>query len=137
MGVNGKDIGPFTVHFTIAATPTWQNADQSRLEMGTTTRASGMTINWTPGASVYNILITGSSYSDGTGQTGAAFECFVPSNLGTFTVPAQTMLALPGASFTEIDFRPVLPSQNFTASGLTLGIMNFEYQTSIFGVQFQ
>ncbi len=136
-GGGGPDVGSFAIQFNIMQSPTWQNSDQNRLETSTVTRANGMTINWTQGSSDYNVLITGSSFTDDTGQTGAAFACLVPSTLETFTVPAIAMLALPGTPYTEVDFKPALPAQSFSASGMALGIMNFAYQTSVVGVQFQ
>lgn len=135
--VNGRDISPFTLRFTIAATPTWDGVDQNRIITSGVTRANGMTLNWTPGSASYNLAITGSSYTDGTGQVGAAFICSVPSTLGTFTVPAQVLLTLPSTPFTEIDFKPVLPAQGYSSTELNVGIMNFQYQTSIFGAQFK
>ena len=132
----GRDIGAFATKFTIVATPTWTGGDQNRLATTGVTRASGMTINWTPGTAagsgVYNVVIRGTSYTDGTGQNGATFLCLVPSTLGTFTVPPSVLYALPSGPFTEVDFEPALPSQSFTATGLDVGILSFHYQTSVF-----
>ena len=131
-GSGGRDIGKFTTGFTIVATPTWQGPDQNRLITAGVTRASGFTINWVSGSAAYDVLITGTSYTDDTATIGASFFCVVPSTLNTFTVPPNVLLALPSGPYTEIDFRPALPPQNFTASGLDVGILNFNYQTSIF-----
>jgi uncharacterized protein (TIGR03437 family) len=131
-GSGGRDIGPFSTQFKIVATPTWQGGDQNRLITAGVTRASGMTINWTAGSAAYNVVIRGTSYTDGTGQTGASFACLVPSSLNTFTVPSSVLLALPAGPFTEVDFEPSLPSQSFTAKGLDIGLLNFHYQTSVF-----
>lgn len=132
-GSGGKDIDSFSTKFTIAPTPTWTGDDQNRLETGGVTRTSGLTLNWTvppASAAAYNVLITGTS-GDGTGQTGASFECVVPSGPGTFTVPELILLALP-AGPGEVDFRPALPSQSITANHLDVGMFTFQYQTSVF-----
>jgi uncharacterized protein (TIGR03437 family) len=132
-GTGGNVIGPFKVNFTLVGpAPTWQGTDQNRLLSAGVTRANGFTINWTSGSANYNVVISGSSYTDDTGSTGAAFSCLVPSTLNTFTVPPSIMLALPSGPFSEIDFKPVLPSQSFAANGLNLGLLGFAYQTTIF-----
>lgn len=131
-GAGGRDIGKFSTSFTITQTPTWTGTDQSRLITAGVTRTQGMTINWINGSPAYNVAIVGASYTDGTGQTGATFACVVPSSLNTFTVPSSVLLALPAGPFSEVDFRPALPPQSFTASGLGVGILNFNYQTSAF-----
>jgi uncharacterized protein (TIGR03437 family) len=132
-GTGGNVIGPFKVNFTLVGpAPTWQGTDQNRLLSAGVTRANGFTVNWTSGSANYNVVISGSSYTDDTGSTGAAFSCLVPSTLNTFTVPPSIMLALPSGPFSEIDFKPVLPSQSFAANGLNLGLLGFAYQTTIF-----
>lgn len=128
----GNPIQAFSTKFTIVQTPTWGGPDQNRLITAGVTRANGMTMNWTGGSATYNVLITGTSYTDSTAATGASFACLVPSSLETFTVPPLTLLALPSGPYTEVDFKPVLPSQSFTANGLDVGVLNFNYQTSVF-----
>jgi uncharacterized protein (TIGR03437 family) len=132
-GTGTNPIGKFTTNFTIVSpAPTWGGSDQNRLITAGVTRANGFTINWTSGSANYDVVIGGSSYTDDTGTTGAGFSCLVPSTLGTFTVPPSVLLALPSGPYTEIDFKPVLPSQSFTASGLDVGLLGFQYQTSVF-----
>lgn len=99
-GTGTNPIGRFTTNFTIMSpAPTWGGSDQNRLITAGVTRANGFTINWTPGSAAanYNVVIGGSSYTDDTGTTGAAFSCLAPSTLGTFTVPPSVLLALPAA----------------------------------------
>jgi uncharacterized protein (TIGR03437 family) len=132
-GSGGNIIGPFKANFTITSpAPTWQGTDQNRLITAGVTRANGFTVNWTSGSANYAVVISGSSYTDGTGSTGAGFSCVVQSTLGTFTVPPSVLLALPSGGYSEVDFEPGLPSQSFTASGLNVGILGFHYQTSVF-----
>lgn len=132
-GTSGNIIGPFKINFTITPpAPTWQGTDQNRLINAGVTRANGFTINWTSGSANYNVIISGNSFTDDTGDTGAAFSCLIPSTLNTFTVPPSILLALPSGPYTEVDFKPALPSQSFTATGLNVGILGFAYQTSVF-----
>ncbi len=132
-GTGSNIIGPFKVNFNITApAPTWGGSDQNRLVTAGVTRANGFTINWTSGSANYNVVISGYSDTDNTGMTGAGFSCMVPSTLGTFTVPPSVLLALPSGPYTEIDFKPELPARNFTATGLDVGLLGFQYQTSLF-----
>jgi hypothetical protein len=39
---------------------------------------------------------------------------------------------MPGGIEGELDFRPTLPPSSFSASGLNVGILSFQYQTSFF-----
>ena len=128
----GKDISKFNTTFTITSTPTWQNSDQNRLLSGGITRSSGLTLNWVGGSSNYYVQIFGNSASDNTGVTNAGFSCLVPSTPNTFTVPANVLLALPPGPYGEVDFRPVLPPQSFSATGLDVGVLLFHYDTSLF-----
>lgn len=132
-GTGGNIIGPFKVNFNLVGpAPTWQGTDQNRLLSAGVSRANGFTINWTSGSANWNVLISGFSNTDITGDTGAAFSCLVPSTLNTFTVPPSITLGLPSGIFAEIDFKPVLPEQSFTANGLNVGLLNFDYLTTLF-----
>jgi uncharacterized protein (TIGR03437 family) len=131
----GANIKAFTTGFTITQTPTWQNSDQSRLFFAKVARTDGMTLNWVGGSAAYTVEIDGSSSTnnlDNTAGVGATFSCFVPSTAGTFTIPPSVLLAIPASANAEIDFRPTLPPVSFAASGLDVGVLNFQYQSSFF-----
>ena len=136
----GADVGSFSFPFTITPTPSWPSGDQSRIynHGSGLTRANGVTINWTQpasGSSPYWIEITGSAGTSAT-DTGnnvyASFSCWVPSAANTFAVPASVLLALPGGNGGEIDFKPTLPPLGFSATGLEVGLLSFQYETSFF-----
>ena len=93
-----------------------------------------MTINWTSGSAAYNVVIRGTSFTDGTGTNGASFSCLVPSSLNTFTVPPNVLYALPSGVYTEVDFEPRSAGAGSIqrAKGLDVGILTFHYQTSVF-----
>jgi uncharacterized protein (TIGR03437 family) len=134
----GADVGKFTIPFTITQTPSWPSSDQARLyaDGNGVTRANGVTVNWTGGSSAYWVVITGSAFASATdvldGSISASFACWVPSLANTFTVPASVLLSLPGGNGGEIDFRPTLPPLGFSATGLEVGFLLFQYETSFF-----
>jgi uncharacterized protein (TIGR03437 family) len=137
----GADVGKFSTGFTITQTPTWPSSNQSLIDNNNTglTRANGVTLKWTGGSSAYWVVIGGGSTAEATdtaaGTVSASFSCWVPSTAGSFTVPASVMLSLPGAALGALNFMPTLPPQGFSASGLDVGILQFQYLTS-FNVPF-
>jgi uncharacterized protein (TIGR03437 family) len=131
-GAGGNDIGSFSAKFAITAAPIWTSANQFQFSNSGITRASGFTITWTGGSANYYLEIEGRAATDGTGTVGAGFTCLVPSASGAFTVPANVVLALPATVFGELDFKPTLNPIAFTASGLTLGVVTMNYETSVF-----
>jgi len=134
----GADVGKFTIPFTITQTPSWPSSDQSLVYNNGSgvTRANGVTINWTVGSPVYWVVISGSAVTSATdvfdGSVGVSFSCWVPSSAGKFAIPASVLLALPGGNGGEIDFKPTLPPLGFSASGLEVGLLLFQYETSFF-----
>jgi uncharacterized protein (TIGR03437 family) len=132
----GSDIKSFTTGFSITQTPSWPSSDQARLDTGNgVARSKGMTINWNNGSAAYSVEIDGSattSNADGTASVGASFSCFAPSAAGTFNIPASVLMALPSTSSAELDFKPTLPPLSFSAAGLDLGTLTFQYQTTFF-----
>lgn len=122
-GPGGADVGPFTAMLSIPAPAVWTN----QAGLNTVTRANGLTINWTGGASQY-IVISGGSFTDTTLNTGAIFQCLVAGDAGTFTVPANVLLALPAVAASpngSVTFQPATVPNTFTAMGLTLGSIDF------------
>jgi len=135
------NAAPFTIPFTVPPTPSWPSSDQARLfaNGNGVTRANGVTINWTQpasGSSPYWIEITGSGVTAAadipTSGAGASFACWAPSSALTFNIPASILLTLPGGITGEIDFKPTLPPISFSATGLDVGILSFQYETSFF-----
>jgi hypothetical protein len=108
--------------------PVWTN----QANVTTVTRANGLTFNWSGGTS-QAVVISGASYTDTNLTTGAAFYCLAAGEPGTFTVPASVLLALPAAPASPnggVTFQPGPPSNNFTASGLTVASIDFNSNVS-------
>jgi uncharacterized protein (TIGR03437 family) len=128
MGPGGADIGPFTATLTIPPPATWTN----QALLSTVTRANGLTIAWSGGASQY-ILISGGSYTSADLSTGAIFQCLVPGDPGTFTVPPSVLLALPAVPASPnggLSFQAFASSGNITASGLATASIDFNNNVS-------
>jgi uncharacterized protein (TIGR03437 family) len=129
-GGPGKDVGPFTAHISIPASPTLTSpASASNF---TVTRAKGMTVTWNTNGStghVELVLISGTS-------PPVQAVCTAPASAGTFTIPSYVLLALPAGSATGFRFQPgdqgPASSAAFSATGLNAGIA----QTFIDGVSF-
>jgi hypothetical protein len=95
-GGGGSDVGPFELNFTVPPVVNWTN----RGSISTVQRTQPLTITWSGGATDGNVYIVGisplttdsntDSYS-GAGQ----FVCKAPASLGTYTVPAAILSALP------------------------------------------
>jgi len=134
----GADVAKFTIPFTITQTPSWPSGDQARIynNGNGVVRTNGVTINWTGGSSAYWVVISGSAGASApditNGSVSASFSCWVPSSANTFTVPASVLLALPGGNGGELDFKPTLPPLGFSATGLEVGYLSFQYETSFF-----
>ena len=122
-GPGGADVGPFTAMLAIPSLAVWTN----QASLTTVTRANGLTVTWTGGASQY-ILITGGSFTDTSLNTGAIFFCLASGDAGTFTVPASVLLTLPAVAASPngyLTFQPAASPVTFTATGLTLGSIDF------------
>jgi uncharacterized protein (TIGR03437 family) len=138
VAAGGADVSKFTLPFTITQTPSWPSSDQSRIynNGNGVTRSSGVTVNWTGGSPAYWVVISGSAFAAAPdvldGSVSASFSCWVPSIANTFNVPASVLLTLPGGNGGEIDFRPTLPPVSFSATGLEVGFLLFQYETSFF-----
>ena len=95
-----------------------------------------MPINWTGGSSAYWVVIGGTggttAADNPTQGASTSFSCYVPSSAGSFTIPASILLTLPGGTDAEIDFHPTLPPQALSASGLDVGSLQFQYETTFF-----
>jgi len=92
-GTGGADVGPFTTAVSFLNPLVWTNSGSD----GTVTRASGVTVDWTGGASGTYAVISGSSVSSSS-VFSASFVCDAPVSAGTFTVPPAVLLALPAGS---------------------------------------
>ena len=131
-GSGGPDVGAFTASIQMPAP-----VDFSTGSLASVTRANGMTVNWSGGASGSEVAITGFSLSPvSSGSTTynvGFFACRVPSSAGTFNVPASVLLSLPpSTTITEngisiptsfLLLNSWAPLTTFTATGLDLGLV--------------
>jgi uncharacterized protein (TIGR03437 family) len=123
-GSGGADVGAFSAVVPFPGAVNWTNKDS----ISSITRANGQTITWAGGDANTTILIGGTSET-GTAEdsVGATFSCVANGADGSFTIPAQVLLALPAsvqvqgidtaALFVGAYSAPV----SFTASGLDYG----------------
>jgi hypothetical protein len=124
-GPGGADVGPFTANLTVPAPAfVWTNADSDL----TVTLANGVDIQWSGGDTTTNVEIQG-TVSTPT-QVGS-FTCIVPNN-GEFFVGSNVTSMLPasptGGGPGSISLLSVSNSSstNFSASGISLGILIYE-----------
>jgi uncharacterized protein (TIGR03437 family) len=131
-GTGGKDVGAFTAHITIPATPTLTSPASP--QNVTITRSKGMTLNWNPNGSTGHVEVVISAFVDQ--NTGAQAWCTAPAAAGTLTIPPYVLQALPASNSANFYFQPgdegPAFSGTFTATGLPLGIA----QSFVDGVRF-
>jgi uncharacterized protein (TIGR03437 family) len=115
-GAGGANIGPFKTNVTIPPTPVLTAAPPSII-----TRANGLTVAWTGGSANAMVGIQIWGATDSSGLTGAQVVCQVPSSVGTFTVPAYVLSALPAGPYGAFNFSPYVTEVPITATGLITG----------------
>ena len=92
---------------------------------GPTTNDGGM-----GGGTSGNEQILVSSATDGTFTNGSQAFCISSASAGSFAVPPYVLLALPAGNFAGVQLSPAQVSVPFTATGLSVGLL----QTQIDGV---
>ena len=129
-GPGGADVGAFTANLTIGTPLTWTNQSSYGSSV---TRANGLTITWSGGSANDYVAMFGSSTSV-DGSVTSTFVCTEKNSVGTFTVPAYVLSALP-VSGTLTQSGVTIPagfllvgeyphSTTFTAPGLDFGYFN-------------
>ncbi len=125
-GPGGTDVGAFTGSLTVPASLNWTN----RAAISDVIRANGQTVTWTGADPAGTILISGSSASGTTvDAVGAIYACYANASAGTFTIPAQVLLALPVSAVVQnLPTGAMLvgtygAAKPFTAAGLDVGSM--------------
>jgi uncharacterized protein (TIGR03437 family) len=139
-GSGGPDVGAFKAAINMPASVTFDTST-----LATVTRANGLTVNWTGGASGSDVAISGFSLlpvsSGSTTYNVGFFACRAPSSAGTFTVPASVLLSLPpsfvitegGVSIpaSYLMLNSWAPLTTFTATGLDLGLVEAGWETLV------
>jgi uncharacterized protein (TIGR03437 family) len=127
-GGGGLDVGAFSANVTLAPPIRWTNRDQ----VSAIDRSQGLRLTWTGGSPSTLVLIGGIGNDQSTKAT-AGFLCFVPSEPGSFTVPAPILGNLPAVSAQSSNTLGAIvvggvPAQNiprFRASGIDSGMVIF------------
>jgi uncharacterized protein (TIGR03437 family) len=125
-GAGGSKVGPFTVSLDAPFTFEWTNRDS----ITAIDRSQPLPVTWTGGTAGGYVSIQGQSSI--VAGVGAAFSCWVDAALGSFTVPASILSALP-ASYLDSHGKPqgaltVVESvngQTFKPDGIDYGIAQF------------
>jgi uncharacterized protein (TIGR03437 family) len=123
-GPGGTEVGGFTSSLTLGASLNWTNSTITDV-----TRSAGQVINWTGGDANGTVLITGTSTLGTTDAIGAYFQCYANASAGTFTIPAQVLLALPvsatvsGVPTGSLAVGQYSTPKAFSASGLDYGYL--------------
>jgi uncharacterized protein (TIGR03437 family) len=89
-GAGGRDVGRFEATVEIPAGVSWTNRD----EMASVDRSAPLTYKWSGGSSSQLVLL-GATATDQKSKATSGFYCFVPSESGEFTAPANLLTALP------------------------------------------
>jgi uncharacterized protein (TIGR03437 family) len=133
-GGSGNDVGAFTTQLTAPLAPAFTSPPPGVDDGVVVTRRLGMNVAWSPsGATGPMPMILSAAIGSPTDQGNliyTAANCTVLASVGTFTIPAYALLALPSTggflTFGPGDLRP-LASGVFSASGLNLGIAQVTY----------
>ena len=130
-GSGGTQVGAFNAKLTIPDNPAvWSNEGSSPYFIP---RTQDVTLKWEGGAARGVMAIFGSSADPSTGA-GATFQCLVPADSGTFTIPAWLLSALPASGLDPVSgffvgflvVGPALPQPvRFEASGIDVGFFNW------------
>ena len=119
-GSGGKDVQHFNATLIVPSLLTWTNSAQ----INSVTRSQGVNVTWSGGAPGTYVAIGGtSSVTIGAKFVSVTFTCLAPVSPGQFSVPVPVLLALPagdGGGLTVSNFSNL---QQFTATGLDLGLM--------------
>ncbi|MGB6942487.1 MAG: hypothetical protein WBE37_08845 [Bryobacteraceae bacterium] len=130
-GTGGTEIGPFTANITLPPAMTLVTP----VNNATVTRSNGLTVTWTGGIANEYLQIEVNSPADASNQNGASAICTVAGNVGTLTIPAYVLLALP-ATPSGTSAGLVLSSvilSPFTATGMTIGAIQTYTNEAGFG----
>ncbi len=114
-GTGGADVGAFLAAVTLPnPLLTWTNSSSA----ATVTRAQGLPVTWTGGASGSYVIISGDSAGNGV---SGSYLCYAPQSALQFTVPAYVTGTLPaGTGNTSVE--NATDFSLFTAPGLDFGI---------------
>jgi hypothetical protein len=125
----GADVQKFSASFTLPALPTLTSPPPDAPTPTTVTRANGLTVNWSGAAPNTYVEIDGVSAIDNSNTVGASFQCNVAAAAGSFTIPSNILLALPGGNFGALYFTPGILPQSVPGAGLTFSQLTAQYET--------
>ncbi len=126
-GPGGAQVGAFTAQYTISTPLNWTN----KAAVNNVARGSGQVVTWQAGSANDYVIIYGYSASElSETATYGIFTCIERASVGTFTVPAGILLALPatptggdtfGAPLGVFGVGVINQERTFTAPGIDYG----------------
>jgi hypothetical protein len=126
-GSGGANVGKFSATVNYPSPLTWTNMGS----ISSISRASGVSVTWTGGASGSYVVIGGGSTATVGGQSvNVSFTCEALASAGQFTVPSYILLSLPAGTGT-LGVDNFSNPQTFTATGLDIGYVFAESSASI------
>jgi uncharacterized protein (TIGR03437 family) len=134
----GKDVNAFTASITLPAKLNWTNRPTVPASID---RTQPLTINWSNGFAGALLQIVGQSQvSQGV---GAQFTCWADATVGTYTVPAAVLSALPhtysnsGIAQGSLDVTQIYTGPVFTPPGVDYATTSFSDGFDIAPVTYQ
>ena len=124
----GADVHSVSTSITLPALPVMTSPPPDSVNPFSVTRSSGLTVAWSGGSANAYIQLDGFSAADNTNTSGASFQCTVPADNGTFTVPPSVLLAFPAGNFGGLYFQPAITPVNLPGTGLTIAQLTLQYQ---------
>jgi hypothetical protein len=129
-GTGGADVGAFTASIDYVNTFLWDASSVTSVN-----RSQPLTITWTGGTAggLVNMVISSVAALGPTSGIGASLFCYENATVGSYTIPAALLSALPpsltddqGHSQGTLEVFETTPGKTFTASGLDYGYTFFD-----------
>jgi hypothetical protein len=137
-GDGGADVGGFDAALTVPTLLTFTNKD----DLATIPRTSDLTVSWTGGDPVNELVVVFAFSDDGAGAE-VSFFCVEQAAAGTLTVPATVLSSLPASNLDEGDNGlslvglPSRETSDFLAPGLDFGRFHYTDLVFVDGVKFE
>jgi uncharacterized protein (TIGR03437 family) len=97
-GAGGTTVGAFTTQTNVPANVVWSNRDSLP---GVIPRTQPLSVTWTGADGATELVFIIGSSADPAAGSGASFACAANGSLGSFTVPAHIVRALPASGQEE------------------------------------
>jgi uncharacterized protein (TIGR03437 family) len=122
-GPGGADVGAFSAKIRLGAPLNWTNRNTVGNDgPNTIDRTKEVTFTWTGGLESETVAITGTSATRTDPLLAATFRCLERAPVGTFTVPAWVLSALPPSQNATLNVNIQSEPVRFEASGVDTAI---------------